>query len=315
MPTPDPLSELAHVIRSAPGLAAKRDLALVAGRLPGTGGDDAALVPDGDGFLVLCAEAIDPAFAAADPFAAGAAAVATNVADVRAMGGRPVGIVDTVVSPDRDHAGRVLDGLAWAARLYGVPVVGGHLTLGAPAAVSAACTGRVRVPLRGAAVRPGDLLIAAFTLEGEYRGPAPFWSSLRHRDPERVRTDGEALVEVAERGLCHAARDVSMPGPAGSLLQMLEATGCGAALRPDDVPRPEGVRPGRWLVTFPSFGFVLAARPASAEEAVAVFAGRGIAAAVCGEVEEGGVLALTRGTERVPVWDLAREPLTGLGGG
>lgn len=287
----------------------------MAARLADPDGDDAALVPDGDGFLVMCAEAIDPAFAAADPFAAGAAAVATNVADVRAMGGRPIAVVDTVVSPDRDHAGRVLDGLAWASRLYGVPVVGGHLTIGAPAAVSAACTGRVRTPLRAAAVRAGDLLIAAFTLEGEYRGAAPFWSSLRHRAADLIRGDGETLVEVAERGLCHAARDVSMPGVAGSLLQMLEAARCGAVLRPDDLPRPAGVPLDRWLVTFPSFGFVLAAPPDRADAAVAVFRRRGIAAAVCGAVEAGGVLAFARGPERVAAWDLAGEALTGLAGG
>jgi uncharacterized protein len=308
------LSALAETIRTAPGLVAKRDVGL-AGRLGALDGDDAALVPDGDGWLVLCAEAIDPGFAASDPFAAGAAAVATNVSDVRAMGGRPMAIVDTVVSPDREHAGRVLDGLAWASRLHGVPVVGGHLTIGGTAAVSAACTGRVRRPLRASAVRPGDVLIAAVTTEGEYRGAAPFWSSLRHRDPDRIRTDGEALVEVAERGLCHAARDVSMPGIGGSLLQMLEATGAGAVLRPRDLPRPAGVPLERWLVTFPSFGFVLAAAADAVADALAVFAARDIAAAACGEADASGVLRLADGDDREPVWDLRRTPVTGLGAG
>ena len=35
---------------------------------------------------------------------------------------------------------------------------------------------------------------------------------------------------MAEGGLAHAARDVSMPGVAGSLLQLLETAGCGATL-------------------------------------------------------------------------------------
>ena len=90
-----------------PGLRAKRDLDLL-GRLPGAralDGDDAAAIPHGDGFLLVCAEAIAPALVAGDPFAAGAAAVATNVSDIRAMGGRPLALVDTLVSPDRAHAG------------------------------------------------------------------------------------------------------------------------------------------------------------------------------------------------------------------
>ena len=109
---------------------------------------------------MLCGEAIAPALLAADPFAAGAAAVATNVADVRAMGGRPLALVDTLVSPDRAHAERVLDGLAWAAERLGVPVVGGHLTLGAPrGAVGLLHRARVTTPLRASAARPGDVLL------------------------------------------------------------------------------------------------------------------------------------------------------------
>ena len=86
------MSELAHLaaaVRAAPGLRAKRELALLEGRGFASDGDDAALVAHGDGQLVLCGEAIAPALLAADPFAAGAAAVATNVADVRAKAAGP----------------------------------------------------------------------------------------------------------------------------------------------------------------------------------------------------------------------------------
>jgi uncharacterized protein len=305
------LAHLAAAIRAAPGLQAKRELRLL-DRLPfALDGDDGALVAHGDGQLVLCGEAIAPALLAADPFAAGAAAVATNVADVRAMGGRPLALVDTLVSPDRVHAERVLDGLAWTAERLGVPVVGGHLTLGAPAALSAFCTGTVTTPLRAAAARPGDVLLGAFCLEGSDRGhDPPIWSSLRERDPATLREDGEALVEVAERGLCHAARDVSMPGVAGSLLQLLELAGCGATLDVDRVPRPEGVALERWLQTFPSFGFVLAAAPEHVAEACAAFARRDLACAPCGAFDDSRVLRLAGGGESAEVWDLAAEPLT-----
>jgi selenophosphate synthetase-related protein len=308
------LAHLAAAVRAAPGLQAKRELRLLE-RLPfALDGDDAALVAHGDGQLVLCGEAIAPALLTGDPFAAGAAAVATNVADVRAMGGRPLALVDTLISPDREHADRVLDGLAWAAERLGVPIVGGHLTLGAPAALSAFCTGTVTTPLRAAAARPGDVLIAAFCLEGIDRGhDPPIFTSLRDRDPARLRDDGEALVEVAERGLCHAARDVSMPGVAGSLLQLLELAGCGATLDVERLPRPEGVALARWLVTFPSFGFVLAAAPEHVDAACAAFTRRGLACAPCGAFDDTRALRLAGGGESAEVWDLAAEPLTRSG--
>jgi len=323
--TADPadLPVLAALVRVTPGLRAKHDLDLL-DRLAGGrevreafDGDDAAAIPQGDGFLLVCAEAISPALLEGDPFAAGAAAVATNVADIRAMGGRPLALVDTLVSSDRAHAERVLDGLAWAADLLGVPVVGGHLTIAdGAAALSAACTGTARALLRAPDARPGDALLAAFCLDGRWRNaPAiPIFTSLRDRPPERLRDDGEALVEVAEAGLCHAARDVSMPGVAGSLLQMLETAGCGATLDVGALPRPPGADLERWLLTFPSFGFLLAARPDRAGEACGPFLRRGLACAPCGAFDDTGTLRLVDGPREALVWDLTANPLTGLAG-
>lgn len=305
---------LAAAVRDSRTLQAKRDLELVRRLGPVGGGDDGALVAVGDAWIVMCGEAILPAFVAASPHAAGAAAVIANVADVRAMGGRPIGILDMLVSPDETHASLVLDGLKWAADLLGVEVVGGHLTLGAAPALSATCTGVARRPLRASAARPGDVLLGAFALEGRYNvDGADFFSSLLDRGPERLREDGEALVEVAEAGLVHAARDVSMPGAAGSLLQLLEAAGCGATLDLDRLPRPSDVAPERWLRTFPSFGFLLAATPDAAETACDAFRRRGLACEPCGAFDASHRLTLQTGGKAATVWDLAEASLTGLG--
>jgi uncharacterized protein len=309
------LDALVEAIRSAPGLLGKRDVKLIERLAAPIDGDDAALVPHRGGYLVVCGEAMSPPFVAADPFGAGAAAVVTNVSDVRAMGGRPLALVDMLVSPDRAHAEQVLDGIAWASELLGAPVVGGHLTIGHPPALSASCTGEATHPLRASAARPGDVLLAAFALDGRWMSETqPFWTSLHDRAPELLREDGEALVEVAERGLCHAARDVSMPGIAGSLLQMLEVAGCGALLDADAVPRPDGAPMKRWIMTFPSFGYLLAAAEQDVEAACEVFTRRGLACTPCGRLDGTGVLRLATGGEEAAVWDLRTNPLTGLSG-
>jgi uncharacterized protein len=307
------LQALVAAVRSAPGLLGKRDITVIE-RLGGhIDGDDAALVPYGDGYLVVCGEAISPPFLRADPYGAGSAAVVTNVSDVRAMGGRPLALVDMLVSPDREHAERVLDGIAWAADLLGVPVVGGHVTIGEEPALSASCTGVATTPLRATSAKPGDVLLAAFALDGRYMSETrPFFTALHDRTPEQLRDDGEALVEVAEQGLCHAARDVSMPGIAGSLLQMIEGAGCGALLDLDRLPRPDGTGLERWLLTFPSFGFLLASPPEHAEAARAPFTRRGLACAACGVFDDTRVLRLRSDGAEAPAWDLAAAPLTGL---
>lgn len=309
------LDSLAASLRASPAMNAKRELAIVR-RLPGThDGDDAAVIAHRGAHLLVCGEAIAPALVRSDPFAAGAAAVVTNVADVRAMGGRALALVNMLVAPDRCHAEHVLDGLAWAAELHGVELAGGHMTLGHEPALSASCTGSATTVLRARDARPGDALLAAFALEGRYRDEVPFFSSLRDRDPERLREDGEALVELAEDGLCHAARDVSMPGTVGSLLQLVEAAGCGAVLDIERVPRPEGPPIERWLATFPSFGFLLAVPGDRVEAAIKPFARRGLACAECGRLDNTGALRLRAGGRETLLWDLAAEPFTGLADG
>ena len=306
------LEQLAATVRDSPSLAAKRDLALLTRLGAPLDGDDGAAIAHGDEYLIMCGEAIHPAFVRENPHAAGAAAVITNVSDVRAMGGRPVGLVDMLVSPDRAHAEAVLDGLAWAAGLMGVDVVGGHLSLGHEPSLAASCTGLAHRPLRAANARAGDELLAAFCLEGRYTASTPFFSSLRDRPPQALREDGEALVEVAQSGAVHAARDVSMPGVAGSLLQLLEIAGCGATLDLDELPRPADVSLARWLITFPSFGFLLVAPAGAVAPAAEPFLRRGLACAACGRLDDSGVLRLAAAGETTALWDLKVEPLTHL---
>jgi selenophosphate synthetase-related protein len=304
------LEALVALVKNAPGLNGKRDLELVTRLDADLDGDDGALIAHGDGFFVTCGEAISPPFLHADPFGAGSAAVVTNVSDVRAMGARPHGIVDMLVAPDREFANTVLDGLNWAADLLGVPILGGHLTLGHPPALSATATGFTRAPLRANAARPGDTLLAAFATDGRYMNDTnDFFTALRDRPKQQLRTDGDALIEVAEHGFAHAARDISMPGIAGSLLQMIEGAGVGATLQLDDIPRPPDTPLERWLLTFPSFGFLLAGD----ERAVDAFARRGLACAPCGSFDATRQLKLSAGGRTAVAWDLNTTPLTGLG--
>jgi uncharacterized protein len=107
---------------------------------------------------------------------------------------------------------------------------------------------------------------------------------------------------------------VSMPGVAGSLLQMIESAGCGAVLDLDRLPRPAGAPLERWLLTFPSFGFLLAARAEHVDAACAVFERRGLTCAPCGNFDDTRVLQLAAEGRSAPVWDLASTPLTGIAG-
>lgn len=307
------LSALAASVRDHPGLTGKRDLAAVARTLGGDG-DDAAVVADAGGHLVMAAEAIWPPFVAAQPRVAGVAGVVTVLNDLAATGARPIALLDCLVAASGAVAQEILEGLRIGAELYGVPVVGGHATIEGSAGpgLSTFAVGRAAAPLSARNARAGDAVCLAVCLEGEMmKGPEGlFFSHLRGPRRGRAAADLALLADAAEAGEAWAARDVSMPGVAGSLLQFCEsAGGLGCALDMDALPAPPGADLGDWLLCFPSYAFLLAGDPAAL---AARFGGAGLTLARVGAFDDTGAMRLRADGHEELVWHLSRESLTGL---
>lgn len=312
------LEEVVRRFREHPGRLAKASLALVTEVLGSTDwvlgpGDDAAVIPRDDGFLLVAGEAIWPPFVDADPFAAGIAAVVANVNDVAAMGGRPLALVDTVVGPEAS-ARRALEGMRFASERYGVPIVGGHLTVrDGPPALSAFVLGEASAVLSSINATPAQALLFACTLDGSMREDFGFFSSIRERE-DRLRDDLALLPRLAETGACLAAKDVSMAGLLGSLAMLLEPTGTGVVVDLERVPRPPNVALAEWTAAFPSYGFLLCAPPARADECVAAFQAVGLVCADIGVLDDTGKLRVALGNERLELLDLGRDGVTKLKG-
>ncbi len=320
------LQDLASRIRASRGFDGKRDIAgavralgLASGGRFGPGGeavaigDDCAALPDGNGFLLFAIEGFIDEFVAADPWFAGYCGIMVNLSDIAAMGGRGLAVVDALWAADEAGAAPVLAGLKAGAATYGVPVVGGHTnTRSDRGGLAVAVLGRAERLMTSFDARPGHDLVMAVDLRGRYRGPTSInWDASTGAPLDRLRLDLTLLPEIAEAGLCGAAKDISMAGTVGTAGMLLECSGVGGVIDPALVPRPAGVDLGRWLMTFPSFGYLLSVAPAETEAVVARFAARDIAAARIGAVEPGHVLRLRDGVEDVAVWDFAEAPLIG----
>ncbi len=308
------LRRLSAEVRAHAGVRAKRDLRHVAEIIGGDGDDAALLAPAADGVGVVAAEAILPSLVRSQPRVAGIAGVVAVVNDVAATGGRASAILDTVVGP-QEIVRETLHGVRAAADRYGVPIVGGHTTVTDDAVgLSTFAIGLASRPLRAANARPGDELVLVTCLDGQLvHGPdgAVIFSHLRGTRGQRAALDVDVMPQLAEAGIAWAARDISMPGLAGSLLQFLESGGggLGCTLAVDRVPVPDGVTLEEWLAAFPSFGFLVAGDAA----AICAHVGRaGLTAAAVGRFDDGARLCLAAGSETVEVWNLAREPLAGL---
>jgi uncharacterized protein len=312
------LGQLVHAFRNHPGLRAKASLALVTDVLGPTDwvhgpGDDAAVIAVDNGFLLAGGEALWPPFIEADPVGAGIGAVVANVNDIAAMGGRCLGIVDTIVASE-GTARAILSGLRQGADLYGISILGGHLTIReGPPSLSAFAVGSATRPLSARHVEVGHVLLSASCLDGEVRDDFPFFPSYFNRG-QRVRGDLDLLAVLANRGDCAAAKDVSMAGLLGSLAMLLEPTGSGAVVDLAAIPRPAHIPLPAWNAVFPSYGFLLSADPDRAAACRAAFLERGLACAEIGRVDESGKLRARLDGEEALLLDVAGEGVTSLAG-
>ncbi len=275
-------------------------------------GDDCAAIPEGDGYLLLAAEGIWPQLVAQEPWFAGWCAVMVNISDIAAMGGTPIALVDALWSESVADSQPLWDGLQAAAKAYGVPIVGGHTNCHSPYAGLAACIlGRSQHLITSFDAQPGDALVMVVNLAGQYYGEYPFWNAATEADPELLRAHLKLLPQLAEIGLAHAGKDISMGGLAGTLLMLAEASGCGAILNLDQVPHPPNVAWDKWLTSFPSFGFLLSVPPENVARMQAIFHPHGLSCESMGTVTSGSEIYWQYQGKNQLFWDLV-QPLTGF---
>ncbi len=318
------LGALAAAVLAGRGMAHKADIAgaigtLGLGRHPGDEeqavrvGDDCAAIPDGDGWLLFAIEGFVNDFVEADPRFAGFCGIMVNLSDVAAMGGRPLAVVDAVWARDAAASDPVLAGLREAAAVYGVPIVGGHTNHRAERGqLAVAVLGRAKRLITSFDAIPGDVLVAAIDLRGGFREPHLYWDAATGAPAARLRGDLDILPGLAEDELVTAGKDVSMAGLVGTAAMLLESSGCGGRIDVDAVPCPPDVDLARFLLAFPSYGFLLAVRPDAVKAVVARFATRSIACAAVGDVEATRKLRLRRDGDEVEIWDFGR-PFIGAG--
>jgi uncharacterized protein len=314
------ISAIAERLRQSSGLAAKSDIAAVARSLGLSGddavavGDDCAAIRDGDGYLLFAIEGFINEFVAGDPWFAGWCGAMVNISDIAAMGGRPIAIVNAIWANGEEQAAPVLAGLRQAAQAYNVPVVGGHTNVRTDRGqLSVAILGRAQKLLTSFDAEPGDVLIAAVDLRGRYREPFSNWEAATDAPHVRLRADLELLPAIAEAGLSRAAKDISQGGIVGTAAMLAECSDVAVDIDLRSVPKPDGVAPERWLLTFPNFGYLLSVKPWHAAETIARFAARDIAAAAIGAVSRGTRVTIGDGASTETIWDFANAPLIGAG--
>jgi AIR synthase-related protein len=236
-----------------------------------------------------------------------------NVSDIYSMGGEPIAVVDTLWSQSTDSISELLAGMKAAANAYQVPIVGGHTNCRSPYnALSVAILGRAQKLLTSFNAQPDDVLLAAIDMRGQFHPDYPFWNAATKADPQQLRENLSILPYLAKSELCDTAKDISMGGIIGTLLMLTETSNCGAILDLDRIPCPENALFERWLISFPSYGFLLSVRPENLEAVQTLFHAQDLACAVVGEIQANAEVILRSQGESTLFWDFSQQSLTGF---
>jgi hypothetical protein len=121
------------------------------------------------------------------------------------------------------------------------------------------------------------------------------------------------LPLIAEAGLSSAAKDISQGGIVGTAAMLAECSGVAINIDLGSIPRPAEIALERWLLTFPSYGYLLSVKPGHAAETIARFSERGIAAATIGSISRGNRVSISEENVSETIWDFAQKPLIGAG--
>jgi len=187
--------------------------------------------------------------------------------------------------------------------------VGGHSNARSDRTqLAVAILGRARRLLSSFEARAGDRLLMAVDLRGAFVEPYPYWNAATEAPAERLRGDLALLAQIAEDGLCVAAKDISMAGIVGTAMMLAECSRVGVAIDLASLPKPEGVPLERWLQIFPSYGYLLSVREEHVAEVIARFEARGIACADIGEMQSEPSVDVRWQDEMRNVWRLDAQP-------
>jgi thiamine-monophosphate kinase len=212
-------------------------------------GDDAAVLAPSAGQVLLVTtdlllEGVHFQLEFTDPYRLGRKALAVNLSDIAACGGRPTAfLVSLAVPPETEVASvqALYKGMMEQAHLYDVSLIGGDTSKGKELMISITLIGEVEerncVYRNGAKL--GDRIFVTGTLGDSALGLKMLKSGVkkgylieRHRNPTPRLKEGGA---IAQQGLATAMIDIS-DGLIADLGHILEASGVGAHIYLPQLP-------------------------------------------------------------------------------
>lgn len=277
-------------------------------------GDDAAVLPWEDHFLLLASDGIWSKLGS-DPFWTGYCSVLVNVNDVYAMGGNPVAMVN-VITMNPEDTDEILRGIEAGCEKFRVPMVGGHIHPGirpdSCTSVAVSIAGRAQKVMTSFDAHPGEKVVLALDLEGRQYKNFLNWDSTSMKSSEAVLGRLKALNIIADRELATTCKDVSNPGILGTVGMLLETSCVGAEIDVEKIRIPPPLKVSTFLKMYPGYGFVLTVKEEKIEEVTNIFEDRHISVGIIGEITSEKKMILHYKNESGVLFDFEKEFICGF---
>ncbi|MHC1604532.1 MAG: methanogenesis marker 2 protein [Candidatus Methanofastidiosia archaeon] len=276
-------------------------------------GDDCAVLKTDGKYLLFAADGIWSKIMISDPVWAGYCAVLANVNDIYAMGGRPIASTNVMSLKDTDECPKILEGINMGCKKFKVPMVGGHLHPQTNfVSLSISIIGEAKKVMTSFDAMPSQDIIIAIDTTGERHRDFLNWDSTSMKTSDKVVSRLELLVEIAERGLSAAAKDISNPGILGTIGMLLETSSVGAEIDIEKIPRPDNVDIVDWIKMYPGFGFILTSKNKNTKTILKLFKEAGVACSVIGKVTNGSKMIIKDNKESQILFDFSKDIITGI---
>lgn len=251
-------------------------------------GDDCAAIPDKcGGYTLFAAEGMISEFLNKDPWFAGYSAVMVNINDVLSMGGSPLAVTDVIWGENRAALEEIWSGMKAASDAYDIPIVGGHTCYNTnQKALSVAIIGHANHLLGSYNAQPGQPLLMAVDMSGEYYKDYPFWNASTKSDKQCLQSKCEIMSLIANRELSDTAKDISNGGLLGTIAMLANTSNVGFEINFDNIINPPDDDWFKWLTSFPSFGFILTCDPGIENEIIKIFTQKAVSCQVIGKVTD-----------------------------
>jgi len=307
------ITELLKVLREFKGITRKSALGELLPILGENVYDDAGVLEVGDVKVVVSADGIVEGLVRDDPWLAGFYSVVVNVNDVVAKGARPFGYAHVLSSSSSSVRRQIAKGIKHGIDKYGLKFLKGHTHPDTSYdAVDAAVVGVARNVLSSATAKPNDSLIVGVDLDGNpgLKGWVKTFDSVMLKTSKQVLTRLEAIIQIAEKKLAHACRDISGPGIIGTIGMLCESSRVGASINIDNIPKPKSLDVLEWLMTYPSTGFVLTTD--SPQECIELLRKHRLTANVAGTISKARVIRISYRGQVETFMNLEKDSIFGL---